>query len=119
MFELRFGWNIVAAEDVDHMAARPDAYSDDPRERGRYLAMTSCSECHGDDLRGIPEEEIPSLAIVAAYPLDDFRNLMRTGKPVGGRTLELMKDVSLSRFAYFTDAELGDLHAYLSELASH
>ncbi len=85
--------------------------------RGEYLARTICTECHADDLRGSPASDIPSLAIVAAYSRADFGRLMETGAPIGDRELDLMKMVSLNRFAWFTEAEVDDLHAYLQTLA--
>lgn len=109
---------ILAAEIIDHDAARISPASADPSERGRYLAVTICTECHGGDLRGGPGGFAPTLAIVAAYSLNDFRKLMRTGEPLGGRELGLMAQVALARFAYFTDSEINDLHAYLGTLAS-
>lgn len=110
--------SILAAELIDHDAPRISPVSDDPSERGRYLAMTACTECHGDDLQGGADGFAPTLAIVAAYSLDDFRKLMRTGEPVGGRKLDLMATVARSRFAHFSDAEITDIHGYLQGLAS-
>ena len=92
--------------------------SDDPSGRGRYLAMTICTECHGDDLQGGADGFAPTLSIVAAYSLDDFRKLLRTGEPVGGRELELIAIVARSRFAHFSDAEIADIHTYLQGLPS-
>jgi cytochrome c553 len=109
---------ILSAEMIDHNAARIGQTSADSSNRGRYLAMTVCTECHGDDLRGGPDGFAPTLAIVAAYSLDDFRILMRTGEPVGGRELGLMARVAQSRFAHFADTEISNLHAYLQTLAS-
>ena len=110
--------NIVVADAYDHAAARPDPNSDDPLERGRYLALTVCTECHGDDLRGFPQESIPTLAVVAAYSREQFGHLVRTGEPIGGRELDLMAEVAVGRFAHFTDAEVDDLYAFLRTLAA-
>jgi cytochrome c553 len=109
---------VLAAEQIDHDAPRLAPAQTDPSSHGRYLATTICTECHGDDLRGGADDFSPSLAIVAAYSLDDFRKLMRTGEPLGGRELDLMARVALSRFAHFSDSEISDLHAYLATLAS-
>lgn len=87
--------------------------------RGEQLAMTSCNECHGLDLRGGWQEfgtVTPDLAIVAAYSWEDFRKLMRTGVPIGERNLGLMKMVALDRFAYFTEREMLDLYTFLQSL---
>ena len=85
--------------------------------RGRYLAMSTCTECHGQQLKG-DEMGSPGLAVVAGYSEEAFRTLMRTGKPANGRDLYLMDDVARSRFSHFSDADLGALYAYLSGLAS-
>jgi cytochrome c553 len=58
-----------------------------PVERGRYLASVTCSECHGADFKGNRFEGGPSLAILAMYGFEDFRHLMRTGRPIGGRKI--------------------------------
>ena len=88
----------------------------DPRlERGQYLAMTTCNECHGLDLRG--GFDLPDLAIVAAYPEEDFRRLMKEGVAIGGRdSLGLMSTVAKDRFSHFTEQEVADLWAFLRTL---
>ena len=77
------------------MAARLIAEANPPPEgagpeaaRGRYLALTVCSECHGSDLRGTsnPDFTSPDLRTVAAYQLEDFTRLLRTGIALGERT---------------------------------
>jgi mono/diheme cytochrome c family protein len=84
----------------------------DPAARGEYLAKSSCSECHGQRLEG--SEETPALSIVAGYSQAEFARLMREGVPKDGRKLELMGDVARSRFAHFSDEEVGALYTYLS-----
>ncbi len=109
---------ILPAEQIDHSAPRLVSTSEDPVVHGRYLAMTICTECHGNDLRGAADGFAPSLALVIAYSVDDFRQLMRSGEPIGDRELDLMATVAESRFSYFTDAEIESLHAYLQTLAA-
>lgn len=108
---------------IDHAA--PQLIGSSPGasqiERGRYLALSTCTECHGRRLEGNPSDEpapTPGLAIVAGYPEEAFRTLMRTGRPLDGRELGLMKSVALGRTRYFTDDELAALYAYLRTLAS-
>ena len=89
--------------------------------RGEYLAMTSCTECHGFGLRGddpfVPAGQgAPDLAIVASYDKADFTRLMRTGKAAGNRELRLMSRVARGRFVHWTDAEVDDLYAFLSAM---
>ena len=85
---------------------------------GRYLARTTCSECHGSDLRGDsnPDFTSPSLQLVAAYTPDAFRDLLRTGVPLGGRTLPTMGKVARENLSVLTDAEIAALYVYLHDL---
>lgn len=110
--------SILAAETIDHSAPRVIPARSGASAQGRYLAMTVCTECHGEDLRGFPDESVPTLAIVAGYTIGDFRKLMRKGEPIGGRTLDLMAEVAQSRFSHFSDPEIISLHTYLQTLAS-
>jgi mono/diheme cytochrome c family protein len=83
---------------------------------GRYLALSVCSECHGADLRG-NGEFAPDLRIAAAFQEGDWFALLRTGRGLGGRELDLMALVAETRFQYLTDAEIRALRAYLGTLA--
>jgi mono/diheme cytochrome c family protein len=89
--------------------------------RGEYLAMTSCTECHGFGLRGDdpfapPGKGAPDLALVASYSKADFTRLMRSGKGAGNRELRLMSRVARGRFVHWTDAEVDDLYAFLTTM---
>lgn len=88
---------------------------------GRYIALTSCTECHGLDLRGHvfgDGHAIPGLAIAAAYSDAQFIHFMRTGEALGNRELELMSDMSRERFSHLTDDEIQALHAFLRTLGA-
>lgn len=85
--------------------------------RGRYLALTVCSECHSMDLNGATDGSAPNLAIVAAYSEPQFAKLMQTGIPLGGQKLGLMELVALKRFSNFTDEEVRELYRYLRSRA--
>ena len=69
-----------------------------------------CSECHGLDFRGNALEGGPSLAILAIYGPDEFRRLLHTGKPIGGRDIPKM---SWMPEVDFTDEEIDDLYRFL------
>lgn len=94
----------------------------DPRiGRGEYIAMTTCNECHGFGLRADTPWEggtAPDLVIMAAYDEADFRRLMREGIAIGNRELRMMSPVARGRFAHFTDQELEDLYAFLSDMSA-
>ncbi len=125
---LRARWWLVTGEE-DHMVTWAEhvppfitGEEDDPAiVRGEYIAMTTCNECHGFDLRGSIDEfgTTPDLAIVRAYSFEDFSTLMKTGTSLAGRDdLPLMSMVARDRFASFTDQELDDLYAFLSTLSA-
>ena len=83
---------------------------------GRRLASIGCAECHGPDLSGGhpgPDTVAPGLAIAGAYDLDQFRTLLRTGRPPSGRDLGLMARVARQDFSHLTDAEIAQLYQYL------
>jgi mono/diheme cytochrome c family protein len=103
----------AAAVLIDHNAPRPDsAVKGDQVERGRYLAESICTECHGDNGR-LRVPNTPDLQIAAAYTRDDFFRLMRTGAPIGDRKIDYhMVDVSKYRYIRLTDSEVDALHAY-------
>jgi cytochrome c553 len=117
--ELALGKWQVAADQVD--ATRP-RWGELPRatafERGRYLASITCSECHGIDFRGNEFKDNtydggPSLAVIAMYGRDEFRHLMRTGEPIGGRDLGEMSWVARNGFVHFNNQEIDDIRIFL------
>ena len=103
----------VSADQVDPTRPR---WGERPRrnafERGRYLASVICSECHGLDFNGFALEGGPSLVIVALYGPDEFRTLLHTGKPIGGRDIPKM---SWMPEVGFTDAEIDDIYQFLRQ----
>jgi len=54
---------------------------------------------------------------MAAYSPEAFRELMRTGTAVGGRTLGVMTTQSRNNLSHLTDAEIAALYAFLRPLA--
>lgn len=117
---LATGQFMLAPQDIEQAGRTRQSApaAGDSVAAGRYLAVTSCTECHGLDLRGgmVEEEAAPNLAVAGAYSRDEFAHLMRTGEPTGGRKLKLMADVAQGRFAHLTDDEVTSLHRYLQTL---
>lgn len=105
---------------IDQAALHPAvAPTGDRLAYGRYLALTSCTECHGPELKGAPPDGGPSgpnLMVASAYSDSAFRAFFKTGTALGNRRLGLMSEVAESRFAHFTDDEVGVLLAYLKTL---
>jgi cytochrome c553 len=105
------------AELIDHDAPRLAVRdTSDHITFGKYLALTSCTECHGLELQGNPDGPTPNLGIAATYSEEGFVRLMRTGKALGDRELRLMSDVARGRFSHLTAGEMKALHTYLSTL---
>lgn len=88
--------------------------------RGEYLAMTSCNECHGFSLRAdVPwGDAAPDLIVIGSYSAEDFIRLMRTGIAPGDRELPMMTPVARGRFVHWTDQEVADLYAFLSDMSA-
>jgi cytochrome c553 len=95
----------------EHHAARTDR--SDPMAFGRYVVMTTCTECHGQNLEGGGFFNAPGLIVTAGYSEAAFRHLMKTGIALGDRKLGLMREVSETRFANFTEQELQAVQTYL------
>ena len=93
-------------------AAGPDAVT------GRYIAQTVCAHCHATDLRGrtTPAYVSPNLQIVSAYSADAFTRLLRTGVPLGGQKLGMMRQEAQLNLLLLTDAEIASLYSYLHTL---
>jgi cytochrome c553 len=115
----------LAAEVIDHDAARPDAPEAVVSEEfGAYLA-TSCTGCHGLEFSGGPVPGAPPDAPQAAnltpagdlgnWTQSDFIQTMRNGVTPEGKTLD--PGVMPWPIANaMTDVELQALWAYLSQL---
>ncbi len=89
--------------------------------RGEYIAMTTCNECHGLDVRGLRmgSDTAPDLAVVASYTREEFGRLMHDGTSrTGDSAIPLMSITARNRFVHFTGAEVDDLYAFLRTLPS-
>ena len=81
---------------------------------GRYLARTTCAQCHGTNLQGASDPEpSPNLQVVAAYSPETFAQLLRTGVALGGRKLGVMGAWARDQLSHLTDAEIAALYSYL------
>ncbi|HEX5379238.1 MAG TPA: c-type cytochrome [Phenylobacterium sp.] len=102
-------------------ASDPDAVV-----RGARLAKVyGCNDCHGADLKGslffdeMPVARIaaPNLSLAAVHQSDaDLARAIRMGVAADGRRLWVMPSEA---FAHLTDAETGDLLAYLRSVRPH
>ena len=81
-----------------------------------YKELTTCTECHGWDLNGWPDDPAPSMIVAKAYTAEQFTRLMRTGEiATGGKSKTgLMSGVAVYRFSSsLTDEEITALKQYL------
>jgi cytochrome c553 len=104
----------TAAQLITDAVPPPEA-TDQEAAFGRYLARTTCAECHGTNLRGAsnPDFSSPDLRIVAAYSPEAFAELMRTGVALGGRKLGVMGARARNNLSHLTEAEIAALYSYL------
>jgi mono/diheme cytochrome c family protein len=86
-------------------------------KEGEYLTKVTCLHCHRLD----EEHEVkpglkspPVRPVVQGYELSQFLALMRTGKGVGDRELELMSTVARNDLSRMTEAELTAIYTYLT-----
>ncbi len=119
-FEIARGADAAMPRWLDQVPPLTQQNHPDQRvARGEYLAMTSCNECHGFNLRGWApwEGSAPDLIAVGAYDEAAFTRLMREGVPLSEAELEMMGPVARSRFAHWSDDEVADLYAFLRDMS--
>jgi cytochrome c553 len=87
--------------------------TNDAVDRGRYLVMGACTECHGQDLNGRVDAKAPSLTVAKQYSAEDFSKLLHEGIALGGRETELMSPTARARFASFTPEETAAVYEFL------
>lgn len=105
---------------ADPGVASPPDRPREPLALGQYLAMSSCTECHGRDLRGwSPDDPAPSLVVAKAYTPGAFKRLMREGITAAGVPSKtgFMTAVAKQRFAGLHDEEIAALKAWLDARA--
>ncbi len=83
-------------------------------QKGNYLVLTTCTECHGNDLHGYHGS--PPLTIAKAYKESEFVKLLKTGTALNNRELETMSSVCRSRFTYYSEEEIKSIYAFLMQL---
>ena len=122
---IRSRWALIRGAELDMVSkvgALPKLLSLDagtPLARGQYLAMTTCIECHGSDLRGASWGP-PDLSIVSAYSKSGFNRLLKEGIGLGDREdLGLMTEVARGQFMHFSEMEVEDLYLFLQTLKDY
>ncbi len=83
---------------------------------GRYLAKTTCTECHNGKLQGF-ENFTPNLDMAGAYSAEELTRLLTTGEGKVKKDLGLMSSTSREAFAKLTPRERTALVAYVKARA--
>lgn len=83
---------------------------------GRYIAMTTCTECHNSRLQGF-EDFSPGLEVVGAYDVPELEHLLTTGEGKVRKDLGLMSKTARNRFARLTSKERSAIITYVKALA--
>ena len=120
-----FGMAQDAAEKIDHTIAAPVRVPNDTHQQGEYISK-SCVGCHGQGLAGgkIPgappawpaSANLTSAAdgAMARYAsVEEFRQMMRTGKRADGSAIAVMPFEGLRAMS---DTELDALFGFLKTL---
>jgi hypothetical protein len=107
---------IISEVSMARQAVKRFDYSDNPTviQQGNYLVRTTCTECHGYDLRGAYGS--PPLLIAKAYKEGQFVKFLKTGKALGDRELEMMSETCRKRFANYSEDEIKSIYAFLIQL---
>ena len=107
------------ASTYDHNARGPfDQHDTSEVAFGKYLVMTSCTSCHGINLKG-KTGFTPDLIIATAYTKDKFIHLLQTGEGgLGRKTLGMMSDIAKGHLCYLHNNEMCAIYAYLEMVPS-
>lgn len=112
---LAAGFQDSAAQ-ARRLASRAPLDAGPSHVRGRYLATIACAECHGHDLKGVPDPrpgDPPDLQVAAAYSPAAFARLLATGIAQGGRPAGGMAAEARKRLSVLTPEEVRAVQAYL------
>lgn len=120
-FGLSYRWSLLQGDErviPDEVVKVPyigELDLSDPLSHGKYLAMTTCAQCHGATLNGRSDwGQPPSLEVTTVYSYADFRHLLTFGEAIGGRDVGAMRTASKKRFSNFTKDEMEHLYLYLT-----
>lgn len=83
---------------------------------GRFIAQTTCSECHNSQLQGY-EDFSPNLDIAGMYSVEELKTLLTTGKGKAKPDLRLMSETARNRFSKLTPRELDAVVGYVKARA--
>lgn len=79
---------------------------------GRYIAMTTCTACHNNQLQGY-DGFTPDLDIAGSYSAEELTRLLTSGEGKVKKNLGLMTAVSRDHFSKFTPGERAAVVGYI------
>lgn len=112
---------LDSAAQAERVAVRRPVEAGMEYQRGRYLTIIACAECHGPDLKGARDPhpgDPPDLAIAAAYSPAEFATLLKTGMTRAGRPAAEMSSEAPKRLSALAADEVDAIHRYLNARAS-
>lgn len=115
--EVKAGRQKPIAEEVVDFRNNTPADLGEPFALGRHIAMSTCAECHGSKLEGLPDFTPSLIDVAPMYDDAAFTALLTEGKGLEGRTLGLMALVGKGHFSYLTDRERKAVIEYVHALA--
>lgn len=120
-----FGVAKDAAEKIDHTKPAPARVPNDTHQQGEYISR-NCSGCHGEGFAGGKIPGAPPTwpaaanlttaadgAMLRYTSVEEFRQMMRSGKRADGSSISVMPFESLRAMS---DAELDALFGFLKTL---
>jgi mono/diheme cytochrome c family protein len=117
-------WELITgnyrrtAAKINHQVPRQLAPADTAQLAfGKYLVMTACSSCHGENLQG--QGHAPNMTIAGAYTNRQFIHLLKTGEgALGRKELLNMSAVAKNHLSYLNANEMNAIYAFLKSLSA-
>jgi cytochrome c553 len=104
----------LAAKNIESLPPPVEGFeAGNPASRGRYLVMSYCTECHGQNLEGFAPINAPPLVVAKGYSAGQFSRLMHEGVAMGERQLRMMTPTARARFGSFTPDEISAVYQFL------
>jgi mono/diheme cytochrome c family protein len=105
-----------AQQQIAKYVNTPPAEMGEKHAWGRYLAQSTCTQCHNNALQGW-KDFAPDLDIAGAYTPAELETLLTTGKGKTKADLGMMSEMGQRVFSKFTPRERAAVIAYVKERA--
>lgn len=112
LVDIARGTYTAAPGMVKRYQAAPPIDLGEQHALGRYLAKSTCTECHNSSLQGF-EGFTPDLDLAGSYNAGELTALLTTGEGKVKRDLGLMSETAKAAFSNFTPKERAAVVAYI------